>query len=146
MYYGADYYPEHWPEERWHLDTKLMEEVEINVTRLAEFVWSKLEPEEGRFDFSWLDKVIDILSKHNIKVVLSTPTASPLMWLMKRYPFLYEELQAEGDLTVSIGIATFPNDAYERLQLIDCADNALYRAKGEGRNRMIKYSEELDKT
>ena len=86
MYYGADYYPEHWPEERWHLDAKLMEEAGINVTRLAEFAWSKLEPEEGRFDFLWLDKVIDILSKHNIKVVLGTPTASPPMWLVKKYP------------------------------------------------------------
>jgi diguanylate cyclase (GGDEF)-like protein/PAS domain S-box-containing protein len=64
---------------------------------------------------------------------------------VKRYPFLYEEFQPEGDLTVSIGIATFPNDAYERLQLIECADKALYRAKNEGRNRVIKYSEEIEK-
>ena len=86
MYYGVDYYPEHWPEERWPLDAKLMEEAGINVTRLAEFAWSKLEPEEGSFDFSWLDKVINILSRHNIKVVLGTPTASPPMWLVKKYP------------------------------------------------------------
>jgi len=76
----------------------------------------------------------------------ATIVAERIREAVKKYPFLYEELQPEGDLTVSIGIATFPNDAYERLQLIDCADKALYRAKGEGRNRVIKYSEELDKT
>ncbi|MGC9063497.1 MAG: diguanylate cyclase [bacterium] len=63
---------------------------------------------------------------------------------VKKYPFLYEEFQPEGDLTVSIGIATFPNDAYDRITLIDCADKALYRAKNEGRNRVIRYSEELN--
>jgi len=64
---------------------------------------------------------------------------------IKAYPFLYEEFQPEGDLTVSIGIATFPNDAYDRISLIDCADKALYRAKNEGRNRVIRYSEELNR-
>ena len=86
MYYGVDYYPEHWPEERWEIDASLMESAGINVARLAEFAWVKLEPKEGHYDFSWLDKVIDILSRHGIKVVLGTPTASPPMWLVKRYP------------------------------------------------------------
>jgi len=86
MYYGADYYPEHWPEERWEIDANLMESAGINVVRLAEFAWVKLEPKEGYYDFSWLDKAIEILSKHGIKVVLGTPTASPPMWLVKKYP------------------------------------------------------------
>ncbi len=86
FYYGVDYYPEHWPEERWEVDANLMELAGINVARLAEFAWVKLEPKEGYYDFSWLDKAIDILSKHGIKTVLGTPTASPPMWLVKKYP------------------------------------------------------------
>lgn len=86
LYYGVDYYPEHWPEERWEIDASLMESAGINVARLAEFAWVKLEPKEGYYDFSWLDKAIDILGRHNIKIVLGTPTASPPMWLVKKYP------------------------------------------------------------
>lgn len=61
MYYGADYYPEQWLEERWSLDADLMQEAGFNVVRLAEFAWSKMEPREGYYEFSWLDKAIDIL-------------------------------------------------------------------------------------
>ena len=86
MYYGVDYYPEHWPEERWEIDASLMESAGINVARLAEFAWVKLEPKEGQYDFSWLDKAIEILGRHNIKTVLGTPTASPPMWLVRKYP------------------------------------------------------------
>lgn len=86
LYYGVDYYPEHWPEERWEIDASLMESAGINVARLAEFAWVKLEPKEGYYDFSWLDKAIDILGRYNIKIVLGTPTASPPMWLVKKYP------------------------------------------------------------
>lgn len=60
--FGADYYPEHWPEERWPEDARLMKEAGFNVVRLAEFSWSILEPEEGTFDFSWLDRAIEIFS------------------------------------------------------------------------------------
>ena len=42
MYYGADYYPEHWPKERWAEDARLMKEANINVVRLAEFAWLNL--------------------------------------------------------------------------------------------------------
>ena len=44
FYFGADYYPEHWTEERWPEDARLMAEAGFNVVRLAEFAWSKLEP------------------------------------------------------------------------------------------------------
>lgn len=86
MYLGVDYYPEHWERERWNIDTKLMEEAGIEVVRLAEFAWSKLEPEDEVYDFSWLDEVISILSSHNIKVILCTPTAAPPAWLIDKHP------------------------------------------------------------
>lgn len=86
MFYGVDYYPEQWPMERWEVDVKLMHEAHINIVRLAEFAWAKIEPEEELYDFSWLDSVIDILSKYNIKVILGTPTAAPPKWLIDKYP------------------------------------------------------------
>ena len=89
FYFGADYYPEHWPEERWPEDARLMAEAGFNVVRLAEFAWSQMEPEEGSFDFAWLDRAIDILAVRGIRVVLGTPTASPLPWLMAKSADLF---------------------------------------------------------
>ena len=87
--FGADYYPEHWPEERWAFDAKLMQEAGFNTVRLAEFAWSRLEPNPGQFDFGWLDHAIDILADHGIDAVLGTPTASPAPWVMALYPDAY---------------------------------------------------------
>jgi beta-galactosidase len=87
--FGADYYPEHWPEERWPEDARLMAEAGFNVVRLAEFAWSRLEPSDGQFDFGWLDRAIDVLALRDIEVVLGTPTASPPPWLMSRHPDIF---------------------------------------------------------
>src|SRR4030042_936674 len=61
MYIGVDYYPEHWPEERWEYDIQLMKKAGFNVVRLAEFSWVLLEPQEGQFEFGWLDKGLTLL-------------------------------------------------------------------------------------
>jgi len=89
FYFGVDYYPEQWPEERWPEDARLMAEAGFNIVRLAEFAWAKMEPTEGRYDFQWLDRVISILHERNIKVVLGTPTASPPPWLMEKHPEIF---------------------------------------------------------
>lgn len=86
MIFGADYYPEHWPKERWPIDAKLMREAGMNMVRLAEFAWGKMEPAEGKFDFAWLDEAIEVLAAEGIKVVLGTPTASYPAWLGQHYP------------------------------------------------------------
>ena len=85
MYFGADYYPEHWPENRWPVDAALMKKLNFNVVRLAEFAWVKMEPDEGAYDFAWLDKAIETLAEHGIDVVLCTPTASPPNWLIAKH-------------------------------------------------------------
>ena len=99
--FGVDYYPEHWPEERWTIDAQLMAEAGFNVVRLAEFAWSRLEPAEGKFDFEWLDRAMGILHSHNIGVILGTPTASPPPWLMGKSPELFR--MREDGMRVTFG-------------------------------------------
>jgi len=89
FHFGVDYYPEHWPEERWPIDAQLMQEAGVNTVRLAEFAWSTLEPEPGRFAFDWLDRALDVLADHGIQALLGTPTASPPPWVMGMYPDAY---------------------------------------------------------
>ncbi|MCM3627894.1 beta-galactosidase [Paenibacillus glycanilyticus] len=89
MKFGVCYYPEHWPEERWPLDAKLMRLAGINVVRIGEFSWSKLERREGEYSFEWLDKSLSILASEGIQVVLGTPTATPPKWIMDRHPDIY---------------------------------------------------------
>lgn len=86
MKLGVAYYPEHWPEERWPEDLRLMKEANFSIIRLADFAWSKMEPSEGNFDFSWLDKVISMIEEAGLKVILCTPTAAPPAWLIQKYP------------------------------------------------------------
>ena len=51
MHIGVDYYPEHWPHERWETDAIMMHEAGFNTVRMAEFAWSEMEPNEGEFNF-----------------------------------------------------------------------------------------------
>jgi len=90
VHFGACYYPEHWPEERWQTDADMMRECGFTVVRLAELAWSVLEPEQGRFDFAWLDRVIAILAERGIKAIVGTPTAAPPKWLMDKHPDIYK--------------------------------------------------------
>ncbi|WP_245648038.1 beta-galactosidase [Paenibacillus borealis] len=83
---GVDYYPEHWDESMWETDIKLMKETGVKIVRVAEFAWSRLEPEEGRFDFAWLDRALDLFHKYGIQIVIGTPTATPPRWLTTAYP------------------------------------------------------------
>jgi beta-galactosidase len=86
LYFGAAYYPEHWPEERWSEDIHLMQEAGMNVVRMAEFAWSTMEPSAGKFNFSWLEQAIEKLSAAGIVSVLGTPTAAPPAWLVEMHP------------------------------------------------------------
>lgn len=86
MYYGVAFYPEHkTPDELTH-DLKLLKESGINTVRMGEFAWSRFEPEEGHFDFSWLDPVVEELGKSGIHTILCTPTACPPAWLFFQHP------------------------------------------------------------
>lgn len=83
---GTDWYPEQWPESRWEEDLRLMEAANLKVVRIAEFAWSAMEPAEGRYDFDWLERAINLAAKHHIISVVGTPTAAPPAWLTQEYP------------------------------------------------------------
>lgn len=96
MYFGADYHPEHWvypyagtaddPEARWETDAQLMVQAGFNVVRMGEFCWGLCEREEGKYDFGWLRRAMDVMGRHGLKVVLCTPTAAPPIWLAQQHP------------------------------------------------------------
>src|SRR6266849_5554049 len=86
MYIGVDYYPEHRPQNWWERDAQLMQDAGFNVVRMAEFAWVNMEPQEGCFEFGWLDKSLDILANHGISAILGTPTAVMPAWLARKYP------------------------------------------------------------
>ena len=85
-YLGVAYYPEDWPESELDKDIARMTEIGINVIRIGEFAWHRMEPTEGKFDFSFFHKVVDKAREAGIGVVLGTPTATPPRWLTKQYP------------------------------------------------------------
>lgn len=86
MRIGVDYYPEHWDKSLWAADVDLMKETGVKLVRLAEFAWCRLEPQDGVFDFAWLDEAVALFAARGIDVVLCTPTSCPPMWLYEKHP------------------------------------------------------------
>lgn len=82
---GIAYYPEHWDEENWDKDLKRIKEMGVNTIRVGEFMWSLLEPREGSFNFSLLDKMIDKITSQGFDVLLGTPTATFPVWVVRNY-------------------------------------------------------------
>lgn len=84
--FAMDWYPEHWDPSIWADDCKRMKDLGIDAVRIGEFAWSRMEPEEGRFEFDWLDQAIDTAKKAGLKIILGTPTNTPPIWMFKNYP------------------------------------------------------------
>ena len=83
---GVCYYPEQWDEGRWPADLQRMKSLGIRYVRVAEFAWSRFEPEPERFEFSWLQRFLDLAKKEGLAVVVGTPTATPPKWLVDSMP------------------------------------------------------------
>ncbi|MBM4047928.1 MAG: beta-galactosidase, partial [Planctomycetes bacterium] len=86
MLLGVDYSPEQWDESRWETDAQLMQEAGLGLVRLAQFAWSRLEPRRQKYEFGWLDRAMDVLARHGLRVMLCTPTTAPPAWLVERHP------------------------------------------------------------
>ncbi len=93
--YGVSYYHEYMPAERLEKDVQMMQDAGVSVVRLAESSWSGFEPQDGTFEFAWMDKIIDRFHKARIKVIVGTPTYSIPPWLWKKHPDMLIET-AEG--------------------------------------------------
>lgn len=86
FYVGAAYYPELWSTDEVDKDIAHCREIGLNVLRVGEFAWSKMEPREGEFDFDWLIAVLDKLYAAGISAVVCTPTCTPPRYMMDKYP------------------------------------------------------------
>ena len=84
--YGAAYYHEYMPYDRLDKDVALMKAAGLTVVRMGESTWSLWEPEDGRFDYAWMDRVVDAMGKAGIKVILGTPTYSIPAWMAHQHP------------------------------------------------------------
>lgn len=83
---GTCYYPEHWPEKLWKEDLLRMLDTGIEVIRIAEFAWNKVEPVEGKFTYEFFDRFLDLAEEVGMKVIFCTPTATPPAWLTEKHP------------------------------------------------------------
>ncbi|WP_077489036.1 beta-galactosidase [Sinomonas mesophila] len=93
--FGGDYNPEQWPEDVQIEDIALMREAGVSLVSVGIFAWALLEPEEGSYDFAWLDAVVDRLAAAGIKAALAAPTAAPPAWLVRKHPEILP-VTAEG--------------------------------------------------
>ena len=91
---GTCYYPEHWDSSLWEDDLERMLQAGIEVVRVAEFAWNKIEPEEGAYTYEFFDSFLELAQKKGMKVIFCTPTATPPVWLTEKYP---EVLNADQD-------------------------------------------------
>lgn len=83
---GVDYYPEQWDDRLWEEDADKMKQAGVKIVRMAEFAWSRLEPQEGVYDFAWLDRAVELFTSRGIDVFLCTPTCTPPQWMFEKYP------------------------------------------------------------
>lgn len=86
MTIGVYYYPEAWPPEQWERDISNIKRFGFEFIHVGEFAWAFMEPEEGKYDFAWLDRVVDLAAKNGLKVILCTPTPTPPVWLVQKHP------------------------------------------------------------
>lgn len=84
--FGGDYNPEQWPENVWQEDVRLMREAGVTMVSVGIFSWALLEPSPGTYDFGWLDRLLDLLHEHGIRVDLGTPTVVPPVWFYRAHP------------------------------------------------------------
>ncbi|UWZ85864.1 beta-galactosidase [Occallatibacter riparius] len=131
--YGAAYYNEYMPgdqNERLEKDIALMKAAGLNVVRMGESTWSLWEPEDGKFEYAWMDHIVDAMGKAGIKVILGTPTYSVPAWMAHQHPEILADRIPPGQFGGKAVPAT-----YGMRQNMD-TDSPAYRFYAE---RMIRH-------
>jgi beta-galactosidase len=95
MRIGVYYYPEAWPSNQWARDIGNIKKLNMEFVHMGEFAWAFMEPTEGKFDFAWLDRNIQLCADQGLKVVLCTPSPAPPVWLSEKHPEILM-VDAEG--------------------------------------------------
>lgn len=119
IHFGVDYDPEHWPRERWETDARLMQEMGVQVVRMAGLSWFQMEPSEGEFHFEWLEEAVALLDRYGIKSILCTPTAAPPAWIVQKNPEIQPASRQE--------VRRHSDGRYREGRQLNCPSNPVYR-------------------
>lgn len=84
--YGGDYNPEQWPEEIWEEDMRLFKLAHVDIVTLNVFSWAALQPDDDTYDFSRLDKIMNMVKENGLKVCMATSTAAHPAWMARKHP------------------------------------------------------------
>lgn len=84
--YGGDYNPEQWPEETWEEDMRLLKLAHIDIVTLNVFSWAMLQSDDDTYHFEKLDKIMELVRRHGLKVCLATSTAAHPAWMARKHP------------------------------------------------------------
>ncbi|MBQ3004559.1 MAG: beta-galactosidase, partial [Clostridia bacterium] len=126
MIHGGDYNPDQWIEtkEIWDEDMRLMKLAHINSASIGIFSWSITEPEEGVYNFEWLDEIMDKLHDNGVSVMLATPSGARPAWLAQKYPEVLRV--AENGIRNEFGV-----------RHNHCPTSPIYREKVQNINRKL---------
>lgn len=86
LMFGTAYYPEYMPYDRVETDMGMMKQAGMNTLRIGESTWSTLEPEDGVYNYSYIDRVLEAAKRYDMGVIIGTPTYAVPSWLVKKYP------------------------------------------------------------
>ena len=84
--YGGDYNPEQWPEEIWQEDMRLLPKAGVDIVTLNVFSWAALQPAEDTYDFEKLDRIMEMVTDHDMKICMATSTGAHPAWMARKYP------------------------------------------------------------
>jgi len=105
LYLGANYHPhDNKNPEKIKSDIQLMKDAGFNSVRMGHLAWDSYEPSEGKFDFEWFDKVMDMMNQAGIKVILDIAIRPAPIWLHHKFPSI-DIVDANGDVR-------YPNHRY----------------------------------
>lgn len=141
--YGGDYSPEQWPWEVVLEDMELMREAGVNLVTLGVFSWVVHEPREGLFDFSWLDRMLDLLHENGIAVDLATPTAAVPMWLHRLHPEILPQDEHGHPLAPGGRLGFCPSNPTYRAYAVRMVERLAAHVAGHPAVRMWHVSNEL---